>query len=303
MITWLTGENSFEVREAIRELEASFGAPAERVDGTELRLQDIPELLMGMSLFASKRLVVITDITQNSAVWEKLPDWLPRVSDDIHVVFVDAKPDKRTTGYKALAQAAEVRDAPVWGERDESKATQWLVARAKQHGSTLGGAEAAHIVKRVGVNQWALAQALETVALLDEITPTAIDEVIPNSPAENIFQLFETALEGSGQQVATMLRTLSLTEDPYALNALINSQVLSLAAVTYASADATPSKDFGIHPYVASKLQRHAKTLGKAKVGQIVELFAQTDADMKRSKADPWVLLERVLQRVVRLAS
>lgn len=303
MITWLTGENSFDIREAIAALEAASDVPAERIDATELRLQDLPELLMGVSLFASKRLVVISDISKNSTLWEKLPDWLPRISDDIHVVFVDTKPDKRTTSYKALAAAANVRDFPIWGDRDESKAAQWLVTRATQRNVALTSALATRIVQRVGLDQWSLAQALETLSLLDNITPAAIDDVIPNSPSENIFQLFETALEGRSQQVADMLHTLSLTEDAYALSALINGQALSLAAVTYAPVDAMPSKDFGIHPYVASKLERHARTLGKAKVGHIVELFAQTDADLKRSKAEPWVLLEQTLQKVARVVA
>jgi DNA polymerase III delta subunit len=65
--------------------------------------------------------------------------------------------------------------------------------------------------------------------------------------------------------------------------------------VTYADESANPAKDFGVHPFVASKLTRHGKRLGKARVGQIVELFAKTDADMKRSKAEPWLLIERTL--------
>lgn len=295
MITWLVGDNTFEIREAVKALEASFSGTPERFDGHDLTLAQLPDVLMGVSLFATERLVVIQDISTNSTLWEKLPDWLPRINDAIHVVFTDTKPDKRTTSYKALKAAADLQEFPAWGERDYAKAEQWVSARAQTEGLKLDKRLAAYLVQRVGLDQWQLAHAVTTLALLDSVDEQAINDVIPPNPTENIFQLFETALEGKGPQVAKMLDTLSLQEDPYALFALLTSQALTLAAVTFGDESANPAKDFGIHPFVASKLTRHGKKLGKARVGYIVELFAKTDADMKRSKAEPWLLIERTL--------
>lgn len=298
MITWLTGENSFEVREALKAIEASFNGTAERVDGTDLTLSRLPDLLMGVSLFSPERLVVISDISTNSAVWEKLPDWLARVNEDIHVVFIDTKPDKRTTSYKALKAVADLKEFPAWSDRDVQKAEQWVSGRAANQNISIDRKSVQYLVERVGLDPWQLSHALNTLSLLDEISPKTINEVIPPNLRENIFQLFETALEGKPQQVAEMIKTLSLQEDAYALFALLNSQALTLAAVTYADESANPAKDFAIHPFVASKLTRHGKKLGKAKVGHILEAFAKTDADMKRSKAEPWLLVERLLLQV-----
>lgn len=295
MITWLVGENSFEIREAVKALEASFSGEAERFDGAELTISQLPDVLMGVSLFASERLVIIQDITANSSLWEKLPEWLPRINDAIHVVFIDVKPDKRTTSYKALKAAADLQEFPAWTDRDYAKAEQWVLLRADAQGLRLDKKLASHLVQRVGIDQWQLANAVTTLSLLDEVTVEAINEIIPPHPTENIFQLFETALEGKPKQVARMIDTLSMQEDPYALFALLSSQVLTLAAVTYADDTANPTKDFAIHPFVAGKLTRHGKRLGKVKVGRIVETFARTDADMKRSKAEPWLLIEKTL--------
>lgn len=298
MITWLVGENSFAIRETVKTIEADFDGTAERVDGAELSLAQLPDLLMGVSLFVTERLVVITDISQNSALWEKLPDWLPRINDDIHVVFIDTKPDKRTTSYKALKATAELHEFPAWTDRDSAKAEQWVSERAAKQGLKLNRNLTSHLVRRVGLDQWQLAHAIDTLSLLDTVTEAVIDDVIPPNPSENIFQLFETALEGKAQQTVQMVKNLERQEDPYALFALLTSQALTLAAVTYAGDDDNPAKDFAIHPFVASKLTKHGKKLGKAKVGRIVELFAKTDADMKRSKAEPWLLIERTLLEV-----
>ena len=298
MITWLVGENTFEIREALKAIESSFDGTPERIDGSELTLARLPDLLMGMSLFSTERLVIISDISHNSSLWEKIPDWLTRVNDDIHIVFIDAKPDKRTTSYKALKQAANVQEFPAWTERDTQKAEQWVSARATAQNILLDRKTVQHLVARVGLDQWQLAHALDTLSLLDEVTIAIIDDSIAPNLHENIFQLFETALENKPVQVAEKLKTLALHEDPYAFFALLSSQALTLAAVTYAHDTANPAKDFGIHPFVASKLVRHGKRLGKNKVGQIIEAFAKTDADMKRSKAEPWLLIERLLLEV-----
>lgn len=298
MITWLVGENSFEVREALRRIEADFEGQPERIDASMLTLAQLPDLLMGVSLFSAHRLVILSDITANTVLWEKIPEWLPRVSDAIHLVFVDAKPDKRTTSYKALKAAAEVQEFAAWGERDGAKAEQWLAERAKRQSIAISQAAIRHLVQRIGLDQWLLANALDMVALLEEITPDTIDASLPKTLNENVFQLFETALEGSSEQLSRQIRALELQEDPYALFALLSSQVMTLAAITYATPDDTPAKDFAIHPFVVSKMQRHAKRLGKARVGHIVETFALADADLKRSKAAPWVLLEKALLNV-----
>lgn len=307
MITWLVGENSFEIREALQKIISAPSGTQEQImpekfDGIDLKFTDLPDLLMGMSLFSSKRLIIIDNISANQSLWEKLPELLERVSDDVHLVLVDTKPDKRTTVYKAIKSVADYHEFPLLEDHDRPKAETWLKERAKTLGVKLDSRSAAHLISKVGLDQWQLASALEILSLLDEISPQLIDETIAASPAENIFQLFEVAIEGDTKAVASRLATLELQEDPYALFALLSSQALNLAAMALADETDNPTKDFAIHPYVASKMSRQAKRLGKRKVAQIVELFAQTDADMKRSKAEPWTLIERLLLKVATIS-
>jgi DNA polymerase III delta subunit len=295
MITLLTGDNSFERHEALQAIVAGFDGTAERFDGAVLELRQLPDLLMGGTLFADKRLVIISDLSSNGSLWQKLPNWLPRLSDDVHLVLIDEKPDKRTVSYKALKEIARVQEYPAWTDRDYHKAEQWFESRAKTQKLTLDKKTVHHVVSRVGVDQWLLANALETLLLLDKMTPEAINQTIIANESENIFELFETALNGNKVALRDTLRTLEIQEDPYATFALLSSQAFSLAAVAYADNTQNASKDFAIHPFVASKLIRHAKRLGKPAVARIMKKFAQTDADMKISKAEPWLLVERLL--------
>ena len=295
MITWFTGENTFDIQQAVKAITEKFNGIAERVDGTTLELKNIPDLLMGGTLFAQKRLVIIKDLSLNNSVWEKLPEWIDRISDDIDVILIDGKPDKRTTGYKEVKKRVDLKEFPTWGERDHMVAESWLLQYGETIGLKLDKKLAHHIVDRIGLDQWQLANGLEKIALLEVVTPETINDSIEASPSENVFQLFELALDGSRESVHEMIRNLELTEDPYKLFALLSSQAFQLAAVASANALDNPSKDFGIHPYVAQKLSRHAKRLGARGAARILTSFARADADMKVSKAGPWLLMERAL--------
>src|SRR5664280_1253944 len=96
VITLLVGENSFEIQRALDAIISDFDGNVEKIEGSELQVSQLPDIFMGVSLFADKRLVVIRNLFENKAVWPVLGDWTDKISDDIHLVLVEPKPDKRT---------------------------------------------------------------------------------------------------------------------------------------------------------------------------------------------------------------
>lgn len=296
MITVLTGDDSFAVHEELGRRVADFSGTPERVDGTAIALQNIPDLLMGTSLFGDARLVIIRDIAKNAAVWEMLPDWIDRVSDDITLVLVDEKLDKRTSTYKTLKQKADIHEFIAWSDRDTRQAADWVTQQAKAHKIDLDQTVSRHLVEKVGVDKWRLSQAVTMLALADvPITIDTVNNTIVMTPAENVFELLEAALYGKASRVREIVRTLELQDDAYATFALVSSQVVQLLALSRASGDDSPEKDLAIHPFVASKLRQHVRRLGAPRIEHIARETASTDALLKRSSADPWVLVERLL--------
>ncbi|MEP7205100.1 MAG: DNA polymerase III subunit delta [Candidatus Saccharibacteria bacterium] len=301
MITMMTGDNTFETERAIRAIVDRFGGDAERTDGSRLEVKQLPDLLMGTTLFADKRLVIISDLSDNKDVWANFSDWLPRISDDIEVILVDPKPDKRTLTYKALKKQATIIEAAAWTDRDVAKAEKWLVAEATRLGLELESKHAQLIVRRVGTDQWQLLHALEKLVLADRVTVDVIEAIIDANPAENVFNLFDAALGGNRKKVTEMVRGLEMTEDPYRLFALLSGQAFQLAAVVAAGPGDNVAKDFGVHPYVISKLLPAANQLGRGGAKKIITAFAKADDDMKLSRAEPWLLIERALMKVATL--
>lgn len=302
MITLLAGENSFEQERAVQEIVRAFDGVPERIDGSDVTAAMLPDLLASATLFADKRLVIIKKLSENTAGWTALGDFLPRMSDDVALVLVETKPDKRTKTYKTLQKQANVREFAAWGERDESQAEQWAVQEAAGLGFSLDRQLARLLVERVGVDQWQLYRALEKLAVAEEVTKELIEDVIEANPSENVFLLFESALRGNRQRVADMIGMLQLNDDPYRLFGLLGGQAFQLLAIAVAEPGANVAKDLGVHPYALQKMAPYAKSLGVTGAKKVAAAFAEADEAMKSSAADPWLLIERALIKTAEIS-
>ncbi len=298
MITLLTGENTFELEQELARIIADFDGVAEKIDGSDVEVKQLPDLLMGATLFADKRMVIIKNLSENKTVWADFIDWLPRISDDIELVLVDAKPDKRTATYKELKKIATVHEYELWNDRDVSKATKWVSEQAEKMDISLSTKSVQMIIQRVGLDQWTLFHALEKLALVPEINDATIENVIDTTPTENVFNLFDAALRGERSKIARMIQTLQLTEEPYRLFALLSGQAFQLAAIAVSDSSDAVAKDLGVKPYAISKLTPAAKRLGRSGARKVIRTFAEADDDMKLSRAEPWLLIERALMQV-----
>lgn len=302
MITVLTGDNSFELTRAIDEIVRTFDGVAEKFEGGDLELSQLPDLLQGGTLFASERLVIVREVSENKALWDALPDWLGRVSDDVHVVLIEPKPDKRTKTFKDLQKQANVRSFTIWSDRDVTAAQAWVIDEAKKQSFALDKKSAQTLVARVGVDQWQLFHALEKLAVLETVAPETIEHAIEANPNENVFNLLDAALRGDARKIAEMIPVLERTQDPYMTFGLLAGQVFQLASLAMTDKPAADiAKDIGAHPYALSKLVPHAKRLGPSNTRMIAKIFADTDMAMKSTGADPWLLIEEALIKTASL--
>lgn len=301
MITLLLGENSFEIEQALDSIINEFDGKVERIKAEDLQISQLPDILMGVSLFATKRLVVIRGLSENKTIWPVLGDWLSKISDDIHLILIENKLDKRSATYKAIKDIATVCEFVPWSDRDVYMAVKWTVEQAKNMGITLDNKLAQIIVGRVGVDKWQIFHALEKLDLVKSINEEVIKDIIEPNISENVFDLFDTATKGDANLLKEKLQILKHTEDVYRLSALIYSQAFQLVAISSAKKGDNVAKDFGIHPFVISKLETILNRIGKSGVSKIINIFAQADLDMKTSKTEPWILIERALMKIVHL--
>lgn len=106
MLRIFAGEDRVAAEKAVK---STLGAKYEVLDGEGLELTDLPSIFRGMSLFeVEKRAILVKNLGENTAVWEKVADYLDTPHE---VVIWELKLDKRSSGYKRLkAAGVEIRE-------------------------------------------------------------------------------------------------------------------------------------------------------------------------------------------------
>lgn len=303
MILTLTGENTFAIAAAERQLVAAFaqkhGANSiERVDAEAITPARLPDLLQGATLFAPSRLVIIKNLAANKPLLEPLADALPLAADEITVVIAEPAPDKRTKLYKFLQKKSTFKQFAVL---DGAQLVKWLQEEAVRLGGQIGTPEARRLAERVGNDQWRLANELEKlVSYQATVSAEAIDLLVEPNPEGTAFELLDAALSGDRAAITRLIGVLRPQEDPYKLFGLLSSQVYAIAVVAVAGTRSpdTIAKETGLHPFVVRKTQGVAKRLGRARAAQLAADVARCDMQLKSTGADPWDLLQLCLQKI-----
>ena len=116
MIRIFTGDDRVRAK---KEIEKILGSDYEVIDGVDLETSELPTVFYGNSLFTDKRKVLIRDLNENKAAWEKLPEYLESPHE---IIIWEGKLDKRTTVYKAIAKNVKIEEFKLFQENGYKKA-------------------------------------------------------------------------------------------------------------------------------------------------------------------------------------
>lgn len=298
MIYLLTGENTYDLEQRLKEVVDSSTVQAERYDGSELGLEQLPDLFMGATLFASQRLIVLRNVSSNKAVWTLLPDWLEKTDDTTMVVLIETHPDKRTKTYKWLEKQAEVFMAK---ELQPHEAIKWLEAETKRRKLEMPRDAAQFLIDYVGVDQWRLSSELEKLALTGKpVSKELIRELIEPNPQATSFELLDAAFAGRRSEVERLLETVTQQEDPYMFFGLLAGQIYALALMQ-TSGNKSPeaiAKETGIHPFVLKKTSTLTRGVSTAELKRLIAELAELDIHIKSRPAEPWAQIQVMLLRL-----
>jgi len=285
------------LEQRLKELVAQFDDDVERVDGGELTPEKLPDLLAGVTLFSSKRLIILKNTSSNKAVWVTLGEWLEKGIDN-NVIVVEPNPDKRTKTYRWLEKHAEMFAAK---ELQPREALAWVQQKAKQLKLDMSVPIAQFFVDYIGTDQWRLASELEKLALSQKtISEDLICELIEPTPQATSFELLDAAFAGQHDRLERLLATVARQEDPYMFFGLLSGQVYAVALMKTAGHNQPDviAKATGVHPFVLRKVSSLARNLSLAEVKRMIAELAELDANMKLRPTEPWTQIQAMLLRL-----
>ena len=89
------------------EIKKHLGEDYEVIDGQDLELGDLPNIFLGVSLFADKRNILVRDLSANKPAFEQLENYLQTPHN---IILLESKLDKRSVAFKNLKDKIEIRE-------------------------------------------------------------------------------------------------------------------------------------------------------------------------------------------------
>lgn len=299
MVYLLAGENTYEIEQHLKKIVDQFDEEVEKFDGSELTIDMLPDLFLGQTLFATKRLIIIKNASKNRQVWGVLSEWLTKVGETI-VILVEENLDKRTKTYKWLQKNAEVSESRNLNPRE---AVEWVLRQGNiiLKDVTLAKGVAEFLVQYVGVDQWQLLSELEKLRLSGrEPSESLIRELIEPTPQATSFELLDAAFAHNHVLLEQHLSVVSRSEDPHMFFGLLSSQIYALALLQ--SADGRRQNEIaqvaGIHPYVLQKISPLAEQTSREQLSRLINKLANLDTNLKSQAVDPWIQIRSFLLQI-----
>ena len=299
MLYVLCGENEFDKRQKLAALIAG-GAVPERYDGEQLDAASLRDIMQGQSLFTLERTVIISRLSDNSALWAEFPEIA--VSGSTKVILLDSKLDKRTKTYKWLRKNTEIYEFTPLNERQKPRLAKWCVDEARKRGYTLSVVQAEILIDRLGYDQLRLSNFIEQLSFAREITDDLLDKLVPLAKTESAFELFTAALAGDSSRIHEIIAYLEAegdAESAYQTMGLLASQTVNLNALVLSGNDTgSVAADFSTSPYVLRKLSSYANKINFSQLAVVNKALFYADLQMKTTSASPWLLIETALTGV-----
>jgi DNA polymerase-3 subunit delta len=288
MIRTLTGKNTYKLRAFLKEITACYVQEVgelgiERLDASEVDVDTILQAVQSLPFLVDKKLVIITSISQNSALLERLEELVDRTAEQVEVLLIDPALDKRKSSYKILQKQTDVHDFVESNVRD---LPAWVIEYCTEQGGVISRADANYLVERIGANQDMLARELEKLVLFEpKVERRTIELLTDRTLQSTIFELLDAAFAGNRERAITLYREQrdSRIEPQYIL-AMLVWQLHGLALAAYApDTQERTLVEAGLSPYSAKKVSRLAQSLTKQGVKQMIVAITELDLQIKTS--------------------
>ena len=301
MITILSGNNHFLIQHKFKELKFKFiekygESAVESYKAEQLDVQKLQALLLGVSLFAENRLVIIKYLSSDKDLSETFLDISKQIPDTTSVILLEGPLDKRTGFYKTLKKDFSLLE---YTELSDFELLKWISDTVHQQGGKIAPKEVKLLLQMVGNDQIRLLNEIQKLVLYNsEITHETIMLLVEKKPEDLVFQLLESSLGGKQSQALTILEELQKShEDPFAVANMLIWQTYIVAVVD--SAGSTPefeiAKQAKIKPYVVQKTKRLISQLSRQSIKLIIDNVASMDIKLKSNNGSPWSILEQTI--------
>ena len=302
MIYFYFGEDDFGIKRQVDNLKVEFTKKygtesVTKINASNINPQKLIAEIINVNLFAPKRLIFLYGASENKVVWQILGDNLSRVPNETGLVIIELSPDKRTKTFKELLKTAKIREFKL---PKNQNLIEFVLKEAADNKIEIKRSAVNELIIFTGGDPWRITSEIAKFKLLDKVVTTEMVQVLVEPEIEaSAYKLLDDLLSGRRGKALTELQRLRQLEEPQKFLGLLASQVFALAVAVNADGTAnTLASEFGVNPYVMSKISAAAHRINKEEVKKIAKIIAETDAKSKSSGTDPWILIELAISKI-----
>lgn len=282
MLIFVYGDDSFRVREKVREMKKRF---VEKFDPSGMNLQefsDKPQIgevmqsAQSSGFLAEKRMTIVRDLVVATKKAEA-EDWVEGFKkipkENIVIFWETAEPKKVEAGeiFKSFKKEADVFSYP-YPLLEGSALTKWTTDRAKELSLTFESGALQKLVERVGPDLWRMDGELQKLQALcagtnSTVSNTTIEQTVRATFEDHIFDFVDAVSRKDHKTALRLLEEerLSGASDHHLLSMLTRQVRILLGACSLLAENPRATKDelatsMGIHPFVAQKSLQQAKS-------------------------------------------
>ena len=298
----VTGNESYLASRAISSIKAKLRAQHPDLEVTEVAESEYsPGLLFTVaapSLFAEPRLVIIQ--TASEGLLEDLTHLLAEPVESCTVVV--RLPNavghngkvKTALGPKSLVVSCEEL------KKDAEKA-EFVKAELQALGKKIDTAGLKALLSAFNQDLGELGGACSQLATVGATTINLeiVEQIFQGRVETNAFKIADAALSGNAAEAIRLFRHGFTTGiDPVALSAALTMKIRQLARL-FNDRNASPGA-LGMQPWQLEKARRELSGWEESQLIKLVQLAAQTDADVKGASRDPGFSIEKLLFAMAR---
>lgn len=298
-----TGDDYMRLDKSLASWVAEFGKRHGDANIQDVDLQTSEEHfttilgeLLTPSLFASKRLMIVRglpgDVSKKSTdasekIEQALLHTLQQVPEDIVVLLISRKPDKRRSAYKKLISFVRVKEFLLKDIDVAAQVTMELAGMVRSQ-------DVAYLVQVLESRRESMAQdmtMLRQYGMTEPLTREAIDMLCPPHLEESIFIILDAVFSGRHGEAVTRLRRLFDTGAvPLQVLGAFGWQMEMLTAAQGAIASrSTPDEVAAIldvKPFSVNKAMKVARHISKEQLGIMISGLANIDRLSKTGGLD-----------------
>ncbi|GGA78697.1 DNA polymerase III subunit delta [Neiella marina] len=275
------------------------------LDTTDDAMQ-LAEALQGMSLFASRRIIVV-DVGNGKIgkdAGQIFEHYAEQPSPDLLLICHGTKLEKAQQNAKWFKALGKLAVTVAINVPSGDRLTRWLQQRARTHGVQLPLDALQYLQDHHEGNLMALSQELEKLALLYPNQPISVQQLhqsLIDQSRFDVFQLTDTLLAGNQQALSHMLSQLrDEGAEPVVVCWALSREISQLLQLKqHPSNQAQLFKQFRIWPSRQPVLKQALNQLSAEQLQQALLVVAKLERNVKGAEADPqasWPLISQCCQ-------